>query len=156
MRPIRPHGYIESLRDDVAKLNLAFQPVEVDGASDLERAFAAVAPDAGTGLATSADVMFYANRKRMAELALAQRLPAIFQNEEFVRVGGLISYGTDVAAIFRRSAVYVDKILRGQKASDLPVEQPVLFRLFVNLKTARAVGHTISESFLLRADEIIE
>jgi putative ABC transport system substrate-binding protein len=154
--PSYAHRYIESARDDAARLNLAFQPVEVDGASDLERAFAAVAPDVGTGVATSAEVMFYTNRKRMSELALARRVPAMFQNEEFVKVGGLISYGADVGAIFRRSAVYVDKILRGQKPSDLPVEQPVLFRLFVNLRTARALDLTLPPLLLTRADEVIE
>jgi putative ABC transport system substrate-binding protein len=154
--PSYARSYIESVRDEVGKLNLVFQPVEVGGPSDLERAFAAVTPDVGTGVAAAADVMFYANRKRMSDLALARRLPAMFHNEEFVKIGGLMSYGANVAAIFRRSAAYVDKILRGQKPSDLPVEQPVLYRLFVNLKTARALDLTLPPLLLTRADEVIE
>jgi len=150
------HRYIESTQDDVRKLNLMFQLVEVDGPSDLERAFTAITQNVGTGVAAAADVMFYTNRRRMCDLALARRLPAMFHNEEFVKVGGLMSYGADVAAIFRRSAVYVDKILKGEKPSDLPVEQPVLFRLFINLKTAKALDLALPPLLLTRADEVIE
>ena len=100
--------------------------------------------------------MFYNERKRMAELALAYNLPAIFSNELFVRVGGLLSYGPNVPAIFRRSGVYIDKILKGAKPGDLPVEQPSLLRFFVNLKTAKTLGLTIPPTLLVRADEVIE
>jgi putative tryptophan/tyrosine transport system substrate-binding protein len=150
------HQYIESAQDDVRKLSLVLQPVEVDGSSDLERALSAITQNARTGVAAAADVMFYNNRIRICDLALAHRLPAIFHNEEFVKVGGLMSYGADVAAIFRRSAVYVDKILRGQKPGDLPVEQPDLFRLVINLKTAKALDLALPPLLLTRADEVIE
>jgi putative tryptophan/tyrosine transport system substrate-binding protein len=147
---------IDSLQGDARALGLVVQPVEVNGPSDLERAFSSVAQDGVTGIAPVADVMFYNERKRMAELALARRLPAIFPNELYVRAGGLLSYGPNVPAIFRRSGVYIDKILKGTKPSDLPVEQPSLFRFFVNLKTAKALGLAIPPSILLRADEVIE
>jgi putative tryptophan/tyrosine transport system substrate-binding protein len=100
--------YSESVQDDGHELELAIQAVEVNGPDDLERAFSAITPDAGTGVAAAADVMFYNERKRIAALALASRLPSMFHNEEFVKVGGLLSYGANVPAIFRRSAVYVD------------------------------------------------
>ena len=85
---------------------------------------------------------FYNQRKRITALALTNRLPSIFHNEELVKVGGLLSYGANVPAIFRHSAVYADKIIKGAKATDLPVEAPVLFRMFVNLQTAKALGLT--------------
>jgi len=102
------------------------------------------------------DSGFSQRKTKPLRLALARRLPAMFHNEEFVKVGGLMSYGADVAAIFRRSAVYVDKILKGEKPSDLPVEQPVLFRLFINLKTAKALDLALPPLLLTRADEVIE
>jgi len=148
--------YGESVREDGHKLELAIQPVEVNGPDDLERAFSAITPDAGMGVAAAADVMFYNERKRIAALALASRLPSMFHNEEFVKVGGLLSYGANVPAIFRRSAVYVDKIIKGAKPSGLPVEQPSLFRMFANLKTAKALGLTIPPTLLVLADEVIE
>jgi putative tryptophan/tyrosine transport system substrate-binding protein len=148
--------YGESVQDDGHKLELAIQPVEVNGPGDLERAFSAIAPDAGTGVAAAADVMFSNERERIAALALAHRLPSMFHNEEFVKVGGLLSYGANVSAIFRRSAVYVDKIIKGAKPSGLPIEQPILFRMFANLKTAKALGLTIPPTLLVLADEVIE
>ncbi len=131
-------------------------PRGIVGTRPLERAFSSVAQDGVTGIAPAADVMFYNERKRIAELALARRLPAIFSNELYVRVGGLLSYGPNVPAIFRRSGVYIDKILKGTKPSDLPVEQPSLFRFLVNLKTAKTLDLTISPTLLTRADEVIE
>jgi putative tryptophan/tyrosine transport system substrate-binding protein len=89
-------------------------------------------------------------------LALSRHLPAIFNSEEFVRVGGLSSYGASIPAIFRRSAFYVDRIVKGAKPSDLPVEQPTLFRLFINLTTAKALDLTLPPLLLTRADEVIE
>jgi putative tryptophan/tyrosine transport system substrate-binding protein len=150
------HRYGDSVQDDGHKLGLSIQPVEVNGPGDLERAFSAITPDPGTGVAAAADVMFYIERKRIAALALANRLPSMFHNEEFVKVGGLMSYGANVPAIFRRSGVYVDKILKGAKPSTLPVEQPNLFRSFVNLRTAKVLGVTIPPTLLVLADEVIE
>jgi putative ABC transport system substrate-binding protein len=92
----------------------------------------------------------------LIELAAKYRLPAIYETGEYVRSGGLLSYGPSLMELFRRSATYVDKILKGAKPGDLPVEQPTKFELVVNLKTAKALGITIWESFLQRADEVIE
>jgi putative ABC transport system substrate-binding protein len=154
--PSYARRYIESVQGDIRKLGLAVQPVEVNGPGDLERAFSTITQNVGTGVAAAADVMFYNERKRISALALTRRLPAIFHNEEFVKVGGLMSYGANVPAIFRRSAVYVDKILKGAKPSDLPVEQPTLYRFFINLKTANTLGLTIPPTLLTRADEVID
>ena len=95
-------------------------------------------------------------RNRIAELALKDRLPTIFPLREYVVVGVLMAYGENIRDFFRRAAFYVDKILKGAKPGDLPVEQPTKFELVINLKAARAVGLTISREFLLVADEVIE
>lgn len=147
--------YAESLQDDGHKLGSVIQLVEVNGPDDLERAFSSIG-ERGIGVAAIADVMFFNERRRLAELAVRFGLPSILTSEEYVKVGALMSYGADGPAIFRRAAVYVDKILKGAKPSDLPVEQPTIFRLAVNLKTAKALGLTISESFLVLADKVIE
>jgi len=100
--------------------------------------------------------MFYAQRRRIAALAIDGRLPTMFVTRAHVEAGGLMSYGGNLGAIFRHAADYVDKILRGAKPADLPVEQPTKLELVINLKTAKAIGLTIPEAFLLRADEVIE
>jgi len=89
-------------------------------------------------------------------VALTNRLPSMFHNEEFVKAGGLLSYGANVPEIFRRSAVYADKIIKGAKPIDLPVEQPTLFRMFANLQTAKSLGLTIQPTALILADQVIE
>src|SRR5207249_4921785 len=101
-----------------------------------------------------ADPLASTNRIRINTLALAARLPTIYVIREFVEAGGLMSYGPNSADLFRRAADYVDKILRGTKPGDIPVEQPTKFDLVINLTTAKALGLTIPESFLLRADEL--
>jgi putative tryptophan/tyrosine transport system substrate-binding protein len=148
--------YSKSVQQEGQDLGLAIQAVEVNGPTDIERAFSTITPSAEAGVAAAADVMFYNERKRITALALTDRLPSMFHNEEFVKVGGLLSYGANVPAIFRRSAVYVDKIIKGAKPSDLPVEQPTLFRTFANLQTAKTLGLTIPASFLSLADELID
>ena len=102
------------------------------------------------------DLSTLVHRKLIITLASRYRLPAIFSNSEYSRSGALISYGIDRTDILRRAATYVDRILRGEKAQDLPVQAPTTFQLTVNLKAAKAIDLTISESFLLRADEVIE
>jgi putative tryptophan/tyrosine transport system substrate-binding protein len=148
--------YAESVREDGGKLNLGIQVVDVNGIGDLDRAFSVIAPDAAGGIAAAADVMFYSERKKIIALTMERRLPSIFHNEEFVRDGGLLSYGANVPAIFRRSATYVEKIIKGTKPSDLPVEQPNLYRTFANLQTAKALGLTLPSTLLAMADEVIE
>ena len=103
-----------------------------------------------------ADPMFALHRRRIADLAVKSRLPAMYGNRPHVEAGGLMSYGANVADMFRRAATYVDKILKGAKPADLPVEQPTRFELVVNLKTAKALGLTIPRSILVRADQVIQ
>jgi putative ABC transport system substrate-binding protein len=100
--------------------------------------------------------MFVNERRRLVDLAAKNRLPAVYPWREGVADGGLMSYGPDLADLFRRAATYVDKILKGAKTADLPVEQPTKFELVINMKTAKALGLTIPQSLLLRADQVIE
>ena len=101
------------------------------------------------------DTFFFANRLTLVKLATKARLPAVYGTREFAREGGLMSYGPNFGDVFRRSARYVDNILKGAKPGDLPIEQPTKFELVVNLKTAKALGLIIPESILLQADEVI-
>jgi putative ABC transport system substrate-binding protein len=100
--------------------------------------------------------MFHNERRRLVDLAAKNRLPAVYQWREFVDAGGLMAYGPNLADMYRRAASYVDKILKGTKPRDLPVEQPTKFELVINLKTAKALGLTIPPSLLGRADEVIQ
>jgi len=100
--------------------------------------------------------MFFSERRRLVDLAAKNRLPAVYRLREFVDAGGLMSYGPDFADMFQRAATYVDKILKGAKPADLPVEQPTKFELVINLKAAKALGLTIPPSVLRRADEVVE
>jgi len=137
-------------------LGVKLQLVEARGTADFDRAFAdmiRVRADALTVMGTPA---FSAERRRLAELAVKHRLPAVYSFRDFVEAGGLMSYGADLADLSRRAATYVDKILKGAKPGDLPVEQPTKFELVINLKTARALGLTIPPSLLGRADQVIE
>jgi putative ABC transport system substrate-binding protein len=101
-------------------------------------------------------VMFVNERRRLVDLAAKNRLPAVYAQREFVDAGGLMAYGPNLADLFRRAATYVDKILKGAKPGDLPVEQPTKFELAINLKTAKALGLTMPPSLLQRADEVIQ
>jgi putative ABC transport system substrate-binding protein len=100
--------------------------------------------------------MFFNERRRLVDLAAKNRLPAVYPQREFVDAGGLMAYGPNLADVFRRAATYVDKILKGAKPADLPVEQPTKFELVINLKTAKALGLTIPPSVLGRADQVIQ
>jgi putative tryptophan/tyrosine transport system substrate-binding protein len=100
--------------------------------------------------------LFIGQRRRLVDLAAKNRLPAVYQSRESVDAGGLMSYGPNFADLFRRAATYVDKILKGAKPADLPVEQPTKFELAINLKTAKALGLTLPQALVLRADRVIE
>jgi putative ABC transport system substrate-binding protein len=125
-------------------------------AEDIESAFAALKERAEVLYVCGSDPLVVANRIRINTLAAAARLPTMHSGREYVEAGGLMSYGPSYSDLFRRAGDYVDKILRGTKPGDIPVEQPTKFELVINLKTAKALGLTIPESFLLRADEVIE
>jgi putative ABC transport system substrate-binding protein len=137
-------------------LGLSLQIVEARKPDELEAAVASAIMERAAGLIVVLDPMFLAQRVRLAELTNKARLPTIYGIEEHVEAGGLMAYAASRPEIFRRAAAFVDKILRGAKPSDLPVEQPTKFELVVNLKTAKALGLTIPESFLSLADKVIE
>jgi putative ABC transport system substrate-binding protein len=126
------------------------------GLSDLEASFAATKGERLDGLVVLTDAEFDAGREVIVRLAAEYRLPAIYEHRAFVEAGGLISYGPSIDQLSYRAATYVDKILKGMKPADLPIEQPTRFELIVNLKTAKALGITIPPTFLVRADETIE
>ena len=136
-------------------LGIELAPLEVRRAEDIAPAFEALKPEADALYVVGAPLLD-SNRPRIIEPALRARLPTIFSNRYAVRAGALMSYGADFSDLFRRSADLVDKILRGAKPSDIPVEQPTKFELVINLKTARALGLTVPETLLARADEVIE
>jgi len=136
---------------------LRAQVHEVRAADEFERVFAAIAKARPDALAVLADrPFFFSNRARIVQLAAQHRLPAIYPFPEFVEEGGLVYYGPSFVGMFRGAANYVDKILRGARPGDLPIEQPTKFELTINLKAARALGVRIPQSVLLRADRVIE
>jgi putative ABC transport system substrate-binding protein len=137
-------------------MSLKLFPTEISTEDGLEEAFAAMSKAAAQALVVLTDPILFSQRKRAVELARSNRLPAMYFFQGFVEEEGLVSYGPSDADLFRRSAAYVDKILKGTKPGDLPIEQPTKFDLFVNLKTAGTLGITIPESLLLRADKVIE
>jgi putative tryptophan/tyrosine transport system substrate-binding protein len=137
-------------------LLLTIQPWEVRAADDFERVFAAMGKQRPDGLYVSGSSLMYASGKQIVGLALKSRLPSMYQNKEAVDAGGLMSYGADLADSYRRVATYVDKILKGAKPGDLPVEQPTKFELVINLKTAKQIGLTIPQKVLGRADKVIK
>jgi ABC-type uncharacterized transport system substrate-binding protein len=137
-------------------LGLTVQPVEVHGPQGFERAFSQIPRDGKTGVITVFDAMFFNERRRMAEVALAHGLPVMTSADIYVKAGLLISYGPNLVDLFRRAGVYVDKILKGAKPSDLPIEQPIRYDLAINLKTAKALGLEVPPTLLARADEVIE
>lgn len=146
---------IESLRAAGGPLGLKVMPFEIRRAEDIGPTLAMIATQADA-LFVVGEPLTFSHRTQINTLALAARLPTTYTTREYVDAGGLMSYGASFPPQFRRAADYVDKILRGAKPGDLPVEQPTRFELVVNLTTAKALGLTIPESFLLRADEVIE
>jgi putative ABC transport system substrate-binding protein len=137
-------------------LGVQLQLVGVRGPDELDRAFSTMTRERAEALVVFPSAMLFNERRRIVALAAKHRLPSMFNNRESVELGGLISYGTSLTDLIRRSATYVDKILKGAKPTDLPVEQPTKFDLVINLKTAKALGLTIPPSLLGRADEVIQ
>ena len=137
-------------------LGLTVRSWEVRAANGFDRVFSALNTERPDGLyVTTGGLMSY-NRKRIVGFALKSRLPSVYQSREYVDAGGLMSYGADLADSYRRVAYYVDRILKGTKPADLPVEQPTKFEFVINLKTAKQIGLTIPQSLLYRADRVIK
>ena len=137
-------------------LGLILQPKEVRAADDFEKIFAALDKQRPDGLYVTTGPLMFANQKRIAGFSLKSRLPSMHGRREAVDAGGLMSYGAEIADSYRRVAIYVDRILKGAKPADLPVEQPTKFELVINLKTAKQIGVTIPQRVLARADRVIK
>jgi putative tryptophan/tyrosine transport system substrate-binding protein len=147
----------KELQTAASALDLQLNQIEVRGPNDFESAFSKMTGTVRpTGLFLQTTAMFIDNRKRIADLATKHRLPAIYDAKELVEAGVLMSYGPDLSDLGRRAATYVDKILKGAKPADLPVEQPKKFELVINLKTAKQIGLTIPPNVLVRADKVIK
>lgn len=146
---------LEELRSAAERLSVALMPTSVSTSADFPAALAAAVRDLASGLVVLDDALIFNERKTIADFALANRLPAIYPNRGFAASGGLMSYGPSLADLFRRAAGMVDKILKGAKPADLPVEQPTRFELVINQKTATAFGLTLPPSLLLRADDVL-
>jgi putative tryptophan/tyrosine transport system substrate-binding protein len=138
------------------ELGLQLWVFEADGPERLKTAFSAMARGRTRGLMVLTDIMFITHRRAVIDLATSHRRPAVYGEREYVNDGGLMSYGANLEDMYRRAAFYVDKILKGARPADLPIEQPTKFELVINLKTARALGLTIPPSLLQRADQVIE
>jgi putative ABC transport system substrate-binding protein len=137
-------------------LGVLLQVVEVRGPAEFDRAFSNMTRARAGALTVLGTPMFFTERRRLVDLAAKNRLPVVYGTRDYVDVGGLMAYGPNTADLVRRAAAYVDKILKGAKPGDLPVEQPTKFELVINLKTAKALGLTIPPSLLARADEVIQ
>ena len=147
---------LEELRAAAPTLGLELIAVEARMPGDFERAFATIVDRRAEAVLTTNDPLHQTNIAAIIETMNRNRLPGVFQTRENVAAGGFMSYGASFSELFRQSASYVDKILRGTRPEDLPVQQPERFELVVNVKTAKALGINLPESFLLRADEVIE
>jgi putative ABC transport system substrate-binding protein len=155
--PANPSGAPQLQEAEVAAraLKVQLQPLEARKGDDLDRALATMTRARADGMVVVVDGVFIDSRIRLARLAEKARLPAVYGLREHVEVGGLMFYGASPVDQARRAAALVDKILKGAKPGDLPVEQPTEFELVINLKTARALGLSVPQSVLVRADEII-
>jgi ABC-type uncharacterized transport system substrate-binding protein len=147
--------HLEEIKAAAQSLGLHLEAVAVRTPSDFDMAFEAMASTRPSAFITLADGMLFDNRTHIVAFAAKSRLPAIFPDREFAEAGGLMTYGPNLAANFRRAAAFVDKIFKGAKPADLPVEQPATFGLVINLKTAQALGLTIPPTLLFQATEVL-
>jgi putative ABC transport system substrate-binding protein len=147
---------VADAKEAAKSLGVQLKIVEALAPTGLESAFALIRADRADALLVAGGAGFYLNRTQIVNLALRYRLPSVFQGREFVEAGGLLSYAPSTVANYRRAAFFVDKILKGAKPGDLPIEQPTRFELVINLRTAKALGLTIPPTLLLRADQVIE
>ena len=146
---------IEQLRGPAVSLRVELRPVEARTRDDIEPAFVTMSREGVGALVTASGAINNTNRKRIVEIAVKNRLPGAYHESQFVDDGGLLSYGPNLAGMFRRAAYFVDRILKGAKPADLPVEQPTKFELVINLKTAKQIGLAIPPNVLARADRVI-
>jgi putative ABC transport system substrate-binding protein len=156
-----PHGKTSALgwqemQTSAKRTGVKLHSLEVRKAEDLEKALVNASKSHAGALSTMPNPVFATNLGRIVEFALKNRLPSIFHLKEFAEAGGLVAYGPSRTDMFRRAAIFVDKILKGAKPGELPIEQPTKFDLVLNMKTARALGIKIPQSILLRADKVIE
>ena len=148
---------LKELKPAALALKLKLEEIETQyDPKGLESAFQTAKQKQVNAIMLQATRQFFAERKRIAELAVKYRLPAIYSQKEFVDEGGLMSYGADYVDLYRRAAVYVDKILKGAKPADLPVQLPTKFEFVINLKAAKQIGLTLSPEFLARANQVIK
>jgi len=148
--------HLARMKNTAQRLGLQLHSLEIRSVADFERAFAAAAQGRLGAVLVGDNALVFNNRARLVEVAAATRIPAIFLWREYPEAGGLVSYGPNLRDLNRRAATYVDKILKGAKPGDLPIEQPTTFDLVINVKTAQALGVTIPQSILLRATEVIQ
>ena len=146
---------IEETTEAAKVLSLRLHPLEIKSGDDIERAFAAMVKARDSALVVVLSPIVTLNSKRIVELALKHRLPGIYPTRQFVEEGGLMAYGPLIGDLYRRAASYVDKILKGRKPAELPIEQPMKFDFIVNLKTAKQIGVTLPPNVVVRADQVI-
>jgi putative tryptophan/tyrosine transport system substrate-binding protein len=149
-------GQWTELQKAAKTLGVQSQLLDVRKSEDIAPAFDAASRERADGLLVGIDALTQTNRELIADLALKHRIPTIYVSKEFVEAGGLIAYGPSYPDLYRRAASYIDKVLKGEKPGDLPIEQPTKFELVINLKTAKALGLTVPPTLLARADEVIE
>jgi len=148
--------YLQPLRSVATRLGVKMFTAPVDSDADIEKIIAALGSEVPSGLITMVDSFLIVHREPIIALAARYKVPAMYYTTPFVEDGGLIAYGVDAKDLFRRAARYVDRIFRGATPQDLPVEQPTRFEFAINLRTAKALGLTVPQSILLRADKVIE
>ena len=155
--PANPNypSLVRQAQDAARASGVRLQPLEARDLSEIDSAFAAITTERAGAVVVLTDTVFLDNRTQIADHAVRRRLLTVFGVSQFAEAGGLLAYGPSLAEGFRRAAKYVDRILKGTKPADLPIEQPTKFELVINLKTAKALGLTIPQSVLLRADEVI-
>ena len=149
-------GLVREAKDTASQFGVRLELVGVKSSAEFDAAFATMEKKRPGALIVEGDIFFYSHRTRIVDFTTRSHLPAVFTLQGFAEAGGLLVYGASYAALFRRAATYVDKILKRAKPADLPVEQPTKFELVINLKTAKALGLTIPQSLLQRADQVIE
>jgi putative ABC transport system substrate-binding protein len=149
-------GFFHAAEAAAPSLGIKLIALAVRDATDIEQGITAFASEPDCGLVVAPHAVTLGNRELIIELAVRYRLPALYSDRYFAESGGLVSFGNNTADLFRRAATYIDLILKGANPAELPVQLPTKFELIVNLKSAKTLGLTLSESFLTRADEVIE